>query len=57
LEVINTDAGEFGGSGVGNGGRVMAGDTSWHGLDSSAELNLPPLGVLWLSAAVSRPER
>jgi 1,4-alpha-glucan branching enzyme len=57
LEVINTDAVEFGGSGVGNGGRIVAGDTSWHGLDSSTELSLPPLGVLWLSAAVSGPER
>jgi hypothetical protein len=36
---------------------VLAGDTSWHGLDYSAELSLPPLGVLWLSAAVSEPER
>jgi 1,4-alpha-glucan branching enzyme len=57
LEVINTDDIEFGGSGVGNGGRVVAGDTSWHGLDNSADLSLPPLGVLWLSAAVSEPER
>jgi 1,4-alpha-glucan branching enzyme len=56
-EVVNTDATEFGGSGVGNEGSVLAGDTSWHGLDCSAELNLPPLGVLWLSAAVSEPER
>jgi 1,4-alpha-glucan branching enzyme len=56
-EVVNTDATEFGGSGVGNGGSVLAGDTSWHGLDCSADLNLPPLGVLWLSAAVSEPER
>src|SRR5437763_4254290 len=56
-EVINTDAGEFGGSGVGNGGLITAADTSWHGLDNSAELSLPPLGVLWLSAPVSRRER
>jgi 1,4-alpha-glucan branching enzyme len=56
-EVINTDAGEFGGSGVGNGGWVIAEDTSWHGLDHSAEMSLPPLGVIWLSTALSQPER
>ncbi len=56
-EVVNTDATQFGGSGVGNGGSVLARDTSWHGLDHSAELSLPPLGVLWLSGPVSEPER
>ncbi|HZU74449.1 MAG TPA: 1,4-alpha-glucan branching protein GlgB [Acidimicrobiales bacterium] len=47
-EVLNTDATDFGGSGVGNGGRVHAADHPWHGLPFSAELTLPPLGVLWL---------
>ena len=47
-EVLNTDAVDLAGSGVGNGGRVWAGDHSWHGLPYSAELTLPPLGVLWL---------
>jgi 1,4-alpha-glucan branching enzyme len=55
LEVINTDAEEFGGSGVGNFGRIEAEESSWHGLDHSAQLNLPPLGVLWLSAVLSEP--
>jgi len=48
-EVLNTDALELGGSGVGNAGRVRAADHSWHGLPFSAEVTLPPLGVLWLS--------
>jgi 1,4-alpha-glucan branching enzyme len=48
-EVLNTDAAEFGGSGVGNAGAVYAADSSWHGQPFSAELTLPPLGVLWLS--------
>ena len=48
-EVVNTDATEFGGSGVGNGGEVWAGDHPYHGLPYSAELTLPPLGVLWLA--------
>ena len=47
-EVLNTDAIEFGGSGVGNSGRVFAKDASWHGLPFSAEVTLPPLAVVWL---------
>ncbi|HET9442707.1 MAG TPA: 1,4-alpha-glucan branching protein GlgB [Acidimicrobiales bacterium] len=47
-EVLNTDAREFGGSGVGNSGAVEAGEGSWHGLTASATLTLPPLGVIWL---------
>jgi 1,4-alpha-glucan branching enzyme len=48
-EVINTDAGEYGGSGVGNFGEIEAVDTPWHGQPASATLVLPPLGVLWLA--------
>jgi 1,4-alpha-glucan branching enzyme len=48
-EVINTDAGEFGGSGVGNFGVVEARDEPWGGRPASAELTLPPLGGLWLA--------
>ncbi|HEX9530358.1 MAG TPA: 1,4-alpha-glucan branching protein GlgB [Acidimicrobiales bacterium] len=50
-ELLNTDASDFGGSGVGNGGAVWAGEDGWHGLPASAELSLPPLGVLWLAPA------
>ncbi|MBV9934246.1 MAG: 1,4-alpha-glucan branching protein GlgB [Actinobacteria bacterium] len=50
-EMLNTDASEFGGSGVGNGGAVDVTDETWHGLPYSAELTLPPLGVLWLRPA------
>ena len=48
-EVLNTDALELGGSGVGNMGAAWATDSPWHGLPFSAELTLPPLAVLWLS--------
>ena len=48
IEVLNTDASEFGGSGVGNQGSVWARDESWHGLPHCTELTLPPLAVLWL---------
>ena len=47
-EVLNTDAVEWGGSGVGNYGAIEATDISWHGQTWSAAVTLPPLGVLWL---------
>ncbi|MDQ3681338.1 MAG: 1,4-alpha-glucan branching protein GlgB [Actinomycetota bacterium] len=50
-ELLNTDAKSFGGSGVGNGGQIGAGGDSWHGQPFSAQLALPPLGVLWLVPA------
>lgn len=46
-EILNTDSLEFGGSGVGNE-VIKAESLSWHGLEFSAALSLPPLGVLWL---------
>jgi 1,4-alpha-glucan branching enzyme len=48
-ELVNTDAGLYGGSGVGNLGSVTAQDRPWHGLPASAVLQLPPSGVLWLT--------
>jgi 1,4-alpha-glucan branching enzyme len=51
LELLNTDAQEWGGSGLGNMGEVTAEDVGWHGLANSAELVLPPLSVLWLAPA------
>jgi 1,4-alpha-glucan branching enzyme len=47
-EVLNTDASEFGGSGVGNLGVVEASDEAWAGRPASAILTLPPLAGLWL---------
>jgi 1,4-alpha-glucan branching enzyme len=48
IEAVNTDATEFGGSGIGNAGAVEAEHVPWHGQRCSAELTLPPLAVLWL---------
>jgi 1,4-alpha-glucan branching enzyme len=48
-EVINTDAAEYGGGGVGNLGAIEAVGAPWHGLPASASVTLPPLGVLWLA--------
>jgi 1,4-alpha-glucan branching enzyme len=50
-EMVNTDAEVYGGSGVGNLGRVEAEDVPWHGLPASVALRVPPLGALWLTPA------
>jgi 1,4-alpha-glucan branching enzyme len=47
-EVVNTDAGVYGGSNVGNDGGVWAEPTAWQGQPASVLLTLPPLGVLYL---------
>jgi 1,4-alpha-glucan branching enzyme len=47
-EVLNTDAVEYGGSGVGNLGGVEALDEPLHGRPFSAGLTLPPLAAMWL---------
>lgn len=48
-EVLNTDAEEYGGSGVGNGGQVQAVSEGWDSRPASASLTLPPLGALYLT--------
>ena len=47
-EALNTDATFYGGSGEGNLGEVKAEALPWHDQPYSAELTLPPLGVVWL---------
>jgi 1,4-alpha-glucan branching enzyme len=47
-ELVNTDSEFYGGSGVGNMGGVDAEARPWHEQPYSAELTLPPLGVVWL---------
>ncbi|MCW3008376.1 MAG: glgB [Solirubrobacterales bacterium] len=51
LEALNTDAAAHGGSNFGNGGSVQAEAIPWMGQPYSAEVNLPPLGVIWLVPA------
>ncbi|MCA1840498.1 MAG: 1,4-alpha-glucan branching protein GlgB [Actinobacteria bacterium] len=48
-EVLNTDSHLFGGSGVSNLLRFDAEGPAWHGFDRSADVTLPPLGVVWLA--------
>jgi 1,4-alpha-glucan branching enzyme len=47
-EILNTDAGIYGGSNVGNGGLVHADDIASHGRSRSLSLTLPPLATLIL---------
>lgn len=47
-EVLNTDAADYHGCGIGNFGGVEATDDPWHGRPASAKLVLPPLAGLWL---------
>jgi 1,4-alpha-glucan branching enzyme len=53
LEVLNSDATEWGGRGVGNYGEVVAEPHPWHGHPWSAAVTLPPLAVLWLTPAAA----
>jgi 1,4-alpha-glucan branching enzyme len=48
VEALNTDSAYYGGSDVGNLGGIDAEGVPWHDQPYSAELTLPPLGVLWL---------
>lgn len=47
-ELINTDAGRYGGSNCGNEGRVDTEDKTWMGFPCSVALTLPPLGAVFI---------
>ena len=47
-EVLDTDAHDFGGSGITNG-TISTDGVAWHGFDQSLVLTLPPLAVLYLA--------
>ncbi len=49
-EMLNSDGGEYGGSGLGNSGGVMAGYEPAHGRDVSLNLILPPLAALFFKS-------
>jgi len=48
-ELLNSDAGFYGGSGVGNGGLIPTRDSGHHNQPFSVRLTLPPLGALFLA--------
>ncbi len=45
-EIFNSDAKEFGGSGIGNKRAISIKEQEWNGKDFSAEITLPPLGII-----------
>ena len=47
-EILNTDAGIYGGSNVGNLGGMNTSEHAWMGRSSSLALTLPPLGAVFL---------
>jgi 1,4-alpha-glucan branching enzyme len=47
LELLNTDATSFGGSGQGNFGAVEAAPIRSHGRELSLNVTIPPLGSVW----------
>jgi 1,4-alpha-glucan branching enzyme len=47
-EILNSDAPFYGGSGVGNLGRVESQPLACHGREHSLELTLPPLAMVLL---------
>lgn len=47
-EILNSDAKEYGGSGIGNMGGVMSEGIPWHERDNSVLLTLPPLAIVIL---------
>jgi 1,4-alpha-glucan branching enzyme len=52
-EVLNSDAGEYGGSGQGNIGGVDATSVPYHGRNHSLRLTLPPLGMMFFKNRVT----
>ena len=49
-ELLNSDAKEYGGSGMGNLGGVLAEENPVHGRPYSLSLTLPPLAAVFLKA-------
>ncbi len=52
-ELLNTDAADYGGSGLGNGGCVDSVPVDSHGYHQSLVLTVPPLGALFLAPEAS----
>jgi 1,4-alpha-glucan branching enzyme len=55
VELLNSDAQDYAGSGVGNLGGVEAMDVSTHGRPATLHLTLPPLGALFFKWTGHRP--
>ncbi|MGW4713329.1 1,4-alpha-glucan branching protein GlgB [Nocardia sp. NPDC004260] len=51
LEILNSDAADYGGSGLGNLGEVTASAEPWHDRPASATVTLAPHSAVWLRPA------
>ena len=54
VEVFNSDAAEFGGSGVKNSTVLQAQDFPWHNTGHSIQLTIPPLATIYLKHAAAK---
>ncbi|WP_438966848.1 1,4-alpha-glucan branching protein GlgB [Flavobacterium sp.] len=45
-EIFNSDASKYGGSGISNSKTISSKKTTWNGKEFSAEIDLPPLGII-----------
>jgi 1,4-alpha-glucan branching enzyme len=52
VELLNSDAREYGGSGYGNQGKTLAESKPFHGQHYSLNLTLPPLGAVFLKPVI-----
>jgi len=52
-ELLNTDAKDYGGSGIGNFGAISARAEPHHGRPFSADITLPPLATVFLQCAIN----
>lgn len=55
-ELLNSDSGDYGGSGVGNFGGVTAEEIPCHDRAFSVNIHLPPLGILFFKLNTDRPK-
>ncbi len=54
-EILNTDAGDYGGSGQGNLGGTESAPFGWHSRTHSLHVTLPPLGAVFLRQTPADP--
>jgi 1,4-alpha-glucan branching enzyme len=53
-QLLNSDGGEYGGSGDGNEPGIEADAIPWHGKDHSVSLTLPPLSALFFKPEIAK---
>ncbi|MEQ8477007.1 1,4-alpha-glucan branching protein GlgB [Fulvivirga sp.] len=56
-EIFNSDAAEYGGSGLLNKKAIKTAKTPYHGRDNSLQLNVPPLGISVLKKVVASKKK